>query len=83
MSPRLQPHVTRSVSPMPLARSFIWGLVRPFLPPKTADKIQLFGGSAGGDSPCPVKLGKIVSLQALGEADRPRHAALAQYALPG
>ena len=61
-----------------MALSFIWGLVRPFLPPKTADKIQLFGGPAGGDSPCPGKLGKIMSLEAMGETDRPRHAALAQ-----
>ena len=66
------------VYPVPMALSFIWGLVRPFLPPKTADKIQLFGGPAGGDSPCPVKLGKIMSLEAMGETDRPRHAALAQ-----
>ena len=67
------------VYPIPWALSFVWGLVRPFLPAKTADKIQLQAGPCAGDSPCPVKLGRVVSLQALRDADRPRHAALAQY----
>lgn len=67
------------VYPVPWALSFVWRLVRPFLPPKTADKIQLQGGPCQGDSPCPVKLGRVVSLQALREGDRSRHAALAQY----
>ena len=66
------------VYPVPAALGFIWGLVRPFLAQKTADKIQLLGGSAGGSSPCPVKLGEIVSVEALREADRPRHAAVEQ-----
>ena len=70
------------VYPVPWALSFIWGLVRPFLPPKTADKIQLQGGPSAGDSPCPVKLGRIVSLEALSEGDQPRHAALARYQAP-
>merc|ERR1712166_887565 len=55
---------------------FIWGLVRPMLPPKTADKIQLQVGPSAGDSPCPVKLGRLVSLEALCEGDKPRHAKL-------
>lgn len=70
------------VYPVPVTLSFIWGLVRPFLPTKTAEKIQLLTGPAAGDSPCPVKLGKLVSLEALAEDDRPRHAVLAQYKAP-
>ena len=62
-----------------MALSFVWGLVRPFLPPKTADKVRLVCGPAREDSPCPVRLGEIVGLEALREADRPGHAALEQY----
>ena len=67
------------VYPVPAALGFIWGLVCPFLAPKTADKIKMLGGAAGRTSPCPVKLGEIVSLDALREEDRPRHAALELY----
>ena len=70
------------VYPVPMALSFIWGLVCPFLAPKTADKIRLLCGPAREGSPCPVKLGEIVSLEALREADRPRHAALEQHWKP-
>ena len=67
------------VYPVPLALSFIWGLVRPFLAPKTAEKIRMLGGAAGSTSPCPVRLGRYVRLDALREADRPRHAAIEGY----
>jgi len=67
------------VYPVPLALSFMWGLVRPFLAPKTAEKIRMLGGAAGRASPCPVRLGEFVSLEALREADRPRHAAIEGY----
>ena len=67
------------VYPVPLALSFMWGLLRPFLAPKTAEKIRMLGGAAGRASPCPVRLGEFVSLDALREADRPRHAAIEGY----
>ena len=67
------------VYPVPLALSFMWGLVRPFLAPKTADKIRLACGPAGTRSPCPVSLGALVGLEAFREADRPAHAALERY----
>ena len=65
------------VYPVPFALSFIWGLVRPFLAPKTADKIRLLSGPALLDSPCPAELGEFVGLEAMREEDRDRHAALA------
>jgi len=69
--------------PWSLGLSFIWRLVRPILPTKTADKIQLLVGPSDQiDSPCPVELGRIVSLEALREEDQPRHAALARYQAP-
>ena len=71
------------VYPVPWSLSFIWRLVRPILPTKTADKIQLLVGPSDQiDSPCPVELGRIVSLEALREEDQPRHAALARYQAP-
>lgn len=68
------------VYPVPMALSFMWGLVRPFLAPKTAEKIRMLGGAAGRTSPCPVRLGEFVGLEALREADRPRHATIEGYA---
>ena len=67
------------VYPVPLALSFMWGLVRPFLAPKTAEKIRMLGGAAGRVSPCPVRLGGVVRREAMREADRPRHAEIEGY----
>lgn len=51
--------------------------VRPFTSAKTADTVLILCGPARESSPCPTKLGEIVSLEALREADWPHHAALA------
>ena len=67
------------VYPVPPALGFIWGLMRPFLAPKTADKIRMLRGPADRASPCPERLGEFVSLDALREADRPRHLAIQGY----
>ena len=64
------------VYPVPPALYFIWGLVRPFMAPKTADKVRLLMGPAGRTSPCPAKLAEYVCAEALREQDRPRHARL-------
>ena len=64
------------VYPVPAALYFIWGLVRPFMAPKTADKVRLLMGPAGRTSPCPAKLAEYVCAEALREQDRPRHAGL-------
>ena len=67
------------VYPVPSALRVVWGLMRPFLAPKTAEKILMLGGADGRATPCPVCLGEFVSLEALREADRPRHAAIEKY----
>merc|ERR1719201_2872324 len=47
--------------------------------PERSEKVTLLVGPSTTESPCPVKLGRTVSLEALREQDRPRHAALADY----
>ena len=65
------------VYPVPSALSFIWGLMKPFLAPKTAAKIVLLNGADGQAAPCPKALADFVSLETFGEDDQKRHAALA------
>ena len=69
------------VYPVPAALYFIWGLVRPFMAPKTADKVRLLMGPAGRTSPCPAKLAEYVCAGAMREQDRPRHAGLPEKPL--
>lgn len=65
--------------PVPYTLTVFYSMVRPFISAKSAEKVTLLVGPSTTESPCPVKLGRTVSLEALREQDRPRHAALADY----
>ena len=64
------------IYPMPWAGMAVWGAVKPFIDPTTAQKVVMLPGSAKRGAPCPVELGEYVEYAEIRGDRRHRHASL-------
>ena len=64
------------IYPMPWAGMAIWGAIKPFIDPNTAQKVIILPGSSKRGAPCPIELGEYIEYSQIREDRRHRHTSL-------